>query len=261
MFTELGLTTAWHLTDVDNLPSIAAFGLRSRNALSVGRIPFNEVGWDHIVNSRPSGHDAVLTFMTPRNKFVHGRHMRHAQQHPRSRGLCLLEIDIRVASRGEPDRVTVTSGNVAKKTIPVAMATLPHFEEVINWNAHLNWACAETDVIANARMAEIHFPDPVPATAIRHVMVATQSVAEIARKHWNLSEVLTVDGLLAEGFSLPTACRQNFSVRNAYEPFQIFSSRYGNGTVIAGLGNGRRAIARFDDQLQVISFGSYYRVR
>jgi hypothetical protein len=257
MLRKLGLVTAWHITDIDNLESISKNGLLSRADIEKRQLPFRQVGWESIVESRPVGKENVLSFVTPYNGFAYGRHENHLRYHPNSRGLCLLEIDLDTAIGWRMTKTLISSGNIAKTRIPARIENIAKFEEVLIWNAFLNPQPDSSEVTQNALMSEILLPAPVPIRAIRCIWVENQTIAGLIKQKLPSAPIRLCDGLFQPGFKLGGAAFENFAERLTYPPYRVRHPKLGEGKVIGSLGRGQRAIAVFDGKHHVISFGSY----
>lgn len=259
MFDEAGLFTAWHLTDIDNLESIAKHGLLSMDGVKAAGIKLHEVGWSGIRATRDTA-AKVLTFVQPYNRFIQGRFDWHLHQHPTSKGLCLLEIDLRVALTGRLDAAEITSGNIATTSAHVRRGPLDKFRGVLEWEPLLASMSLRIRAISSstadqqktAGQAEILLPEPIPPTAIRRVWISP------ARQAWvDTTGLRHFPRQLVEGFSptkpgsIPSPAIHNFEVDWLPEPVRCEIEPWGLGHLYGHIGTSLQ-LCRFDQGIRVL---------
>ena len=258
MVSSDGLKTAWHLTDIANLQTIATEGLLSMETVRQRKLPVQEVGWDGIRNRRATGHQ-VLTFVQPYNIFVRGRIERHQSLHPNGIGLCLLEIDLAAATVGREDHAEITSGNSAKRRLPVSRGPLSRFVDVLDWGpllASCDSRMATLDESSSeerdhAGQSEILLPSPVPASAIRRVWIGEES-----KKHVLTSGLRKFQSPVAQRFfhmrgRLPALAEENFRIDwfNAATP--VTHRNLGPGQALGSIGKNLN-ICKFSAGIRVL---------
>lgn len=255
-FESFDFVTAWHLTDVNNIESIADLGLFSRAHLQETSTPVFEVGWDEIIHQRTEWMRYVLTFVTPYNPFTYGRIDWHQVYHPDSRGLCLIEIDLRAALTSSLGVTLVSSGNLAKTRITPNVESVENFLNVLDWHSMLDRNVEKSEQVNFARSAEILFPESIPPTAIRSIWVPGSLHEQIWKNPRIKFPVHVGDNLFLRKQPLPSPARHNFTRVKKLGPTEIIHEEYGHGFLIGQLGS--RAIADFDNSgKRLIRFGSY----
>ncbi len=217
MLKELGFVTAWHLTDIGNLESIAQHGLLSRADVSRKEISHIKVGWEGIVHTRPTvSQDYVLSFVKPQNEFVYGRRDNHHSLHKDAQGLCLLELDLESAIRENWHLALVSSGNLAKRKFPAQIGHLFQFEEILNLHVFLGEKFELNEMNANSLMAEVLLPSPVKVDSIRNIWVKDAESEKKILAVLSDAPVVVLPELFNRGFKFSSQAIENFSKRSPF---------------------------------------------
>jgi hypothetical protein len=257
-FTNFGFKTVWHMTDIDNLQSIALNGLMSRNMLEKIGIQFEKVGAEHIVNTRADFKKYALTFVTPHNKFIRGRFDYHFTYHPNSNGLALIEIDLRDAYDTRRGGCYITDGNLAAKRTEIQIGPLTDFVKILNWHSILDRHESGSAYKEIHEQAEVLFSRMIDKPAIRRFWVGSP---EDASRIQSLETHVPIE--VANGFfeskgvsSLPWPAEHNFANIKRLPPTPIMNKKFGRGTLVCNLGG--YCVANYEKQgLQLIRFGDY----
>lgn len=249
--------TAWHLTDVANVPSILDKGILSRHKVAEIGIQFSKVGWDKIVETRPEDiQNFVLCFVTPYNPFVLRALQRKNWYNKESKGLALLEIDLKTITGDDPNRYFVSNGNFAKKNLIVVRSALGNFLEILNWHSMLDTEKRFDENSDFHLQAEIHVPERISQFAIRNIWVDSQHSANNLNGIPQRFPVRTAENFFASGTPLPSPARENFKQITPLPATQINHPVFGTGFLVGKLGS--RCVAHFQEfGTQLINFGAY----
>ena len=256
LLRKYNFVTAWHLTDIGNLPSIVEHGLLARNVVTNQGIHANEVGSTEIVKTRKEWSDYALTFVTPYNKFIFNRPYWHHQQHPNSPGLCLLELDLILAVDLAEQEVKISSGLLSKTTFKPEVGPIDKFEDILDWHALLDKNEQKTESVLFARGAEVLFPNLISASCIRRVWIPGQSETHKFNELQTGLQAELGESLFKKSVLLPSPALHNFQKRRKSGPTLIFHKKFGRGEIVSQLG--LRAVVEFEKfGTQLIRFSDY----
>lgn len=238
MLKKYRFTTAWHMTDIDNVVSILKYGLLSLQAVNERNIELREVGWSSIRDTRPEeSRDKVLSFVMPYNRFMERRPRNHRQYHPESKGLCLLEIDLEIALKNRLSTCLVSNGILSKKKFHVRVEPIDNLLNVIDWHVMLDPNFERNEENDFYAQAEILLPNPIPVESIRRFWVADQAAHNSVKK---LNENLDVR-VAAEYFDkcekLPPPAVENFINYPRLTESRVSHNEFGRGILSGYLGD------------------------
>lgn len=164
-----GVDVLYHITAIENLPSILEKGLLPRRVLKKRDIGYKDVSLDSAQDRRTKFHWSVPLYINPRNPTMY--HIIEKQR--RLDEVCLLRVDPMVAN--QPD-TRFADGNVASKYTTVERS--PSILESFNWEVLNGGYDPGSKRERRQRCAEVLIHRKVPSRWIEGVIVGSRTARD-----------------------------------------------------------------------------------